>query len=100
MGIACSEQADPLLRALADEAAEAPREHPHSLAAGTVGRAHVILPKDACKSDGSRRELSNEYLAGKCNFDTAKNESSRVWQEVVTSRQLDRSSQEIHGLGY
>ena len=43
------------MRALADEAAEAPREHPHSLAAGTGGPAHVILPKDACKSDGSRQ---------------------------------------------
>ena len=37
--------------------------------------------KDACKSDRSRQELSNEYFVVTCKnrLDTAKNESLKVW---------------------
>ena len=48
------------------------------------------LPKDACKSERSYQELSNEYLVAKIGLDTAENESSKVCQKIV--RQLDRLS--------
>ena len=37
-----------------------------------------FLPKGACKSDRSRRELSNEYLLANIGFDTAENEHSKA----------------------
>ena len=37
-----------------------------------------FLPKDACKSDRSRQELSNECLVVKFGFDTAENEPYQV----------------------
>ena len=35
--------------------------------------------KDACKSCRSRQELSNEYLLANFGFDTAENESLKVY---------------------
>ena len=48
------------------------------------------IKKDACKSDRSRQEISNGYFVSKVGFDTAKNESSKVYQ--IVARQLDRLS--------
>ena len=39
-----------------------------------ISNSGFFLPKDACKSDRSRQELSNEYLVAKIGFDAAENE--------------------------
>ena len=39
-----------------------------------------FLPEDACKSCGSRQELSNEYLLAKIGVDSAENELLKVWK--------------------
>ena len=49
-----------------------------------------LLPRDACISDRSREDLSDEYLFAKTRFDTAENESSKVCHQVV--RQSDELS--------
>ena len=38
-----------------------------------------MYPKDACRSDRSRQEVSNEYLLAKIGVDTAENEPLEVW---------------------
>ena len=40
-----------------------------------------MLPKDSCKSDRSRQELTKEHWVGRFGCDTAENESSPVCQE-------------------
>ena len=37
-----------------------------------------FLPKDACKSDGSRQELSNEYLVAKIGVSKAEDEPLKI----------------------
>ena len=44
-----------------------------------------FLPKDTCKSDRSRQELSNEYLAAKFGFDTAEKQSSKAAKSLLAS---------------
>ena len=45
------------------------------------------MSKDLCKTDGSRLELSNEYLVAKLDFDTAENVPAvktglGVWRDI------------------
>ena len=42
-----------------------------------------FLLEDACKSERSCQELSNEYLVAKIVLDTAENEPSKVCQKIV-----------------
>ena len=42
-----------------------------------------------CQSDRARQELSNEYLIAKIGFDTAENETLKVWITDLSDHTLD-----------